>query len=166
MIREYLKGLSVTRHGETVVDPSAAVSEFAQQLNIVKAAKNALDSALFEIRALLQADLFDSEIDSAEALAKGGFLRAAGAICGVVIEKHLKEVCNEHGIKFRKTRPTISDLNDHLKKHKVVTVPQWRFVQHLADIRNYCDHHRDREPTKDEIENLVSGTKKVMKTIF
>lgn len=166
MIKDYLKGLHVEQHGRTLVDPSGAIPEFVQQLNIVKAADNALNSALFDIRAILQADLFDSEIDSAEALAKGGFLRGAGAICGVIIEKHLKEVCNEHGIRIRKARPTISDLNDNLRKHDVVTVPQWRFVQHLADIRNYCDHHKEREPTRDEIEDLLSGTKKVMKTIF
>ena len=44
-------------------------------------------------------------------------------------------------------------------------MPQWRFVQHLADIRNICDHDRGKEPQKDEIDDLLSGTSKVLKTI-
>jgi hypothetical protein len=48
----------------------------------------------------------------------------------------------------------------------VTTVPQWRFIQHLGDIRNLCDHAKEREPTKEEIEDLVAGTEKVLKTIF
>ena len=114
----------------------------------------------------MQADLFDSEFDTARALAKSGFLRAAGAICGVIIEKHLLHVCKIHGIAIRKKNPGISDLNQALKDNGLVTVPQWRFNQHLADIRNLCDHAKGKEPIKDEIEDLMSGTEKVLKTIF
>ncbi|MFC6759589.1 hypothetical protein ACFQFQ_08995 [Sulfitobacter porphyrae] len=53
-----------------------------------------------------------------------------------------------------------------LKDANVTTLPQWRFIQHLADIRNICDHAKGREPTKEEIEDLVAGTEKVLKTIF
>lgn len=166
MIKDYLQSLHRTQYEREIVGPSAAIPEFVQQLNIVKAAEKSLNSALFEIRSILQADLFDSEIESAEAPAKAGFLRGAGAMCGVVIEKHLREVCGQHGIQIRKARPTISDLNDYLRKGDVVSVPQWRFIQHLADIRNACDHHRDREPTEGDIQDLVNGTRKVMKTVF
>ena len=168
MIRDYLQGLNVTRGYEKMVvaDGSAAIPEFAQQLHLVKAAKATLDSSLMDLRAVLQADLFDSEIETAGALAKAGYLRATGAICGVVIEKHLLHVCDIHGITVRKKNPGISDLNQLLRDEDVITVPQWRFNQHLADIRNICDHAKDREPTADEIDDLVAGAEKVIKTIF
>lgn len=166
MIRDYLQGLQITKHGVVAVDGEAAIPEFEQQLNIIKAAKATLESSLIDLTSILQADLFDSEIDSARALAKSGYLRAAGAICGVVIEKHLKQVCDTHGIVIRKKTPTISDLNQALKDKDSISVPQWRFVQHLADIRNLCDHARGREPEKNEIEDLLSGTDKILKTIF
>ena len=89
MIYDYLSGLEVSRGLEVVVDGKSAFPRFEQQLNIVKAAKETLGSALIDLTSILQADLFDSEIDSARAMAKAGFLRSAGAICGVVIEKHL-----------------------------------------------------------------------------
>ena len=75
MIRDYLQGLRITRgYEQTVVaDSKAAIPEFEQQLNIVKAAKATLESSLINLTSILQADLFDSEIDSARALAKSGF---------------------------------------------------------------------------------------------
>lgn len=167
MVRDYLQGLRITRwDGEVIVDASAAIPEFVQQLNIVKAARDTLESTLLDLKAVLQADLFDSEVETAGALAKAGYLRAAGAICGVVIEKHLQYFCDVHSVTVRKKNPGISDLSQLLKDANVTTVPQWRFIQHLADIRNICDHAKGREPTKEEIEDLVSGTEKVLKTIF
>ncbi|WP_208539137.1 hypothetical protein [Algihabitans albus] len=166
MIKDYLQGLQITRIGDIIVDRSAAIPEFRQQLSIVRAAKEKLDSALIDLTAILQADLFDSEIESARALAKAGYLRAAGAICGVVIEKHLLQVSDAHAITIRKKNPAISDLNQALKDKDAITVPQWRFIQHLADIRNLCGHAKTKEPTKDEIDDLLSGTEKVLKTVF
>lgn len=166
MIRDYLQGLRVSRGEETIVDAWAAIPEFEQQLNIVKAARELLESTLIDLTSILQADLFDSEVDSARALVKSGFVRASGAICGVVMEKHLGHVCDVHKITIRKKKPTISDFNDKLKESDVITVPQWRFIQHLADIRNICDHAREREPSKEEVGDLISGTEKILKTVF
>lgn len=166
MIRDYLQGLGIKRHGELLVGGSAAIPEFVQQLNMVKAAKATLDSSLMDLKAVLQADLFDSEVESAGALAKAGYLRAAGAICGVVLEKHLHHVCDVHNIKVAKKNPGISDLIQLLKDGNIITVAQWRFIQSLADTRNLCDHAKGREPTKDEIADLVAGTERTLKQVF
>ena len=169
-IYDYLQGLSVSAsqglNQKLIVDGRAAIPAFAQQLNIVKAAKATLESSLIELTSILQADLFDSEIDSARTLAKSGFFRPAGAICGVVIEKHLKQVCNTHGVVIKKKNPVISDLNQALRDKGSILFPQWRFIQLLADIRNICTHDKGREPEKKEIDNLLSGTNEVLKTIF
>ena len=105
MIRDYLQGLFVRIGKDTVVDGKAAIPHFEQQINIVRAASVTLDSALIDLTNVLQADVFDSELDSARALTKLGFLRAAGAICGVIIEKHLKQVCDSHGSDREKEEP-------------------------------------------------------------
>jgi hypothetical protein len=42
VIRDYLQGLQTTRLGEVVVDSSAALPEFRQQLNMLKAARDIL----------------------------------------------------------------------------------------------------------------------------
>ena len=133
---------------------------------ILKSAKGRFESSLFDIRQLVQADLFDSELDAARELLKNKFVRAAGAIAGVVLEKHLAQVCRNHNVAVSKKHPTINDFNGLLKDNHVIDTPQWRLIQHLADLRNLCDHNKDREPEIAEIDDLISGVDKMMKTLF
>lgn len=167
-IEDALQGLNVTRgyQKEKVVGPNAAITRIQQQVAIVQAAKARFESSLFDIRQVLQADLFDSEIDAAFHLLKNKFTRAAGALGGVVLEKHLGEVCSSHNIASQKKAPTISDLNDALKAAGTIDISQWRFVQHLGDIRNLCDHSKTAEPTTEQVKDLLEGIAKVTKTIF
>ena len=166
-IEDYLEGLTVTR-GETstIVGPDAAISRFYQQLSIVKSIRKHFRSSLFDIRQLAQADLFDSELDAAKELAKNKFTRAAGAVAGVVLERHLKTVCGAHDVKVRKKKPQITDLNNTLKDANVIDTPQWRFIEHLRDLRNLCVHAKESEPTEDQAKDLLAGVEKVTKTIF
>jgi hypothetical protein len=165
VIQDYLQGLTVSQYGKTVVDTIAALPQFRQQLAILKAAELRFESSLFEIRQLVRADLFDCEIEAARELQKSKFLRAAGTIPGVVLEKHLRQVCDDRRIKMTKKHPTISDLNELLKTNAVIEVPQWRHISLLADIRNICCHNKQKEPTSEQVTDLVDGTEKVLKTI-
>jgi len=165
VIQDYLQGMQVTQNGKIVVSRSAAKPQLRQQVAIVKAAKMRFESSLFEIRQLVQADVFDSEIAAAHELQKNNFLRAAGAMAGVVLEKHLRQVCDDHSIGVTKKNPGIGDLNDLLKDNSVVDVPQWRFISMLGDIRNLCVHNKNKEPTNAQVTELIDGTDKVLKTV-
>lgn len=167
-IEDYLQGLTVTRgvYKEQVVGQDAAIPQFRQQLAIIEAAQARFESSLFDIRHMVQADLMDSELGAAEHLAKSKFYRAAGAVAGVVLERHLAQVCVDHQITIAKKNPTISDFNEALKAGSVIDIPQWRFVQHLADIRNICDHAKTPDPTAEQVLDLLSGVKKIIKTVY
>ncbi|MGF6929063.1 hypothetical protein QFZ48_004563 [Chitinophaga sp. W2I13] len=165
VIEDYLISLTVRRGGEFKVGPEAAIPQFEQQVSILKSVERRFESSLFDIRQLVQADLFDSELEAAKELAKNKFHRAAGAIGGVVLEKHLAQVCSNHNLNTAKKNPTINDFNELLKANNVIDIPRWRFIQHLADIRNVCDHNK-REPTEDEVIDLLKGVDKLTKTLF
>ena len=60
---------------------------------------------------------------------------------------------------------SIADFNDAFKDNVYDTV-EWRRIQRLGDIRNLCDHNKDREPTKEELDELIGGTERAIKTIF
>lgn len=165
-ISDYLIDLVCTKGGEYVVEPISIITKFKQQFLILKSIKNRFKSSLFDIKQLVQADMFDSEIDTAKELNKKGFHRAAGAICGVVIEKHLHGVCEARGIAISKKNPAINDYNELLKSNNVIDIPTWRLIQMLGDLRNLCDHNKTEEPTKENINDLIDGTDKIIKTVF
>jgi hypothetical protein len=165
-ISDYLRGISVSRASEEIVSRSAALKPMLQQSNIVKGMQGRLKSSLFEIKALVQADLLDDELHAAQELNSKGFQRGAGAIAGGVLEAHLGEICTRRTIVLKKKEPSISDLNDALKAESVIEVAAWRFIQHLGDLRNKCDHKKSSDPTKEEITELINGVRKITKTVF
>lgn len=156
--------LKCVARGEAIY-PAIAITNLIQQKSILKACLEKFDTKIYNIQAVLQADIFDSELDSARYLLKNGFLRASGAICGVILEKHLSKVCDDNKIKISKKEPTLSTYNDALKDNVYDTM-EWRRMQRLGDLRNLCDHDKKKEPTKEEVEELILGTDRVIKTIF
>ncbi len=168
VIEDSLQRLTVTRSflNEKVVGPDAAIPLFRQQLNILKSISRRFESSLFDIRQLVQSDLFESELDSASDLNKRGFVRAAGAVAGVVLEGHLLQVCKNHKLTIKKRNPSLNDLAQALKDADVIDIPIWRKIQHLADLRNLCDHKKSREPKSEEIDELITGVTWVTKTLF
>jgi hypothetical protein len=165
-IEDYLQRLQVTHGDRVLVSQSAAISVFEQQMSILKSVESRFESSLFDISQLVQADLFDSEINSARELLKKGFIRASGAISGVILEKHLKQVINNHNLKLNKKTPTINDMNEILRTNEVIKMVDWRSIQRLGDIRNLCDHHKDDEPTIDNVKELINGVDKIIKTLY
>ncbi|CAI3947949.1 unnamed protein product [Commensalibacter communis] len=164
-IDDYCNKRKILQKNNFIIPFETVIPHFQQQLSILKATKEMLSSTLLDLKALVQADLFDSEIDIAKELAKKGFFRAAGAICGVVIEKHLLTLCQNHNIEIDKKHPTISDLCEPLKKEEIISQPDWRSIQFCADIRNLCCHNKEQEPTEEQVDDLIDGTDKIIKTI-
>lgn len=164
-IHDFMLGLTFSRHGQSIDVKAIAVMRFQQQVEIVASGLSRLDDILSNIRGVVQAELLDSEIDSARELLKGNHLRAAGTVAGVVLERHLARVCESRGITAAKKAPTISDWNDKLKDAGVFDVPTWRGVQRLGDIRNLCCHPKERDPTKDEVDELIRGAERIVKTV-
>lgn len=134
------------------------------QYDIIAAVPTHLRYSIFDVELTAYAVLMDDELAAAQYLLKNGFLRAAGALAGVILERHLKNLLRKHipPIKY-KGKDTLSPLND-LCKETIYDLVAWRKVQHLIDLRNLCDHDRKREPTKDEVAGLISGVSAMIKT--
>ncbi len=173
-ISDYLMGYQAHRvYSSTSLELVPAFDPFTvfftkmeQQLAIFASAKERVESAVADIEGILQASLFDSELHAAEELLSKGHLRAAGTLAGVTLEAHLSKVCSNHGLKSRKKQPSISDFNELLKVAGTIDVPIWRNIQYMADIRNLSVHVKDRDPTSNEIFELISGVKTVISNVF
>ena len=165
VIADYLQKIQLVNVlNEVIVSKSFAIPKFQQQLNILKAVQSRFESSLFDIQQLVQADLFDDELAAAKMLNKNKFVRAAGAVAGVVLEKHLSQVLKNHNLISKKD--TISWLNDALKAGNVYDIPTFRKIQHLGDIRNLCDHDSKREPAQEEVDEMINGVDSIIKTVF
>lgn len=145
---------------------ASAIPRMLTQISILKAVRDNLSKSLNDIDALIRADLFDSELDSASYLLKHGHIRAAGAVAGVVLETHLGVIAERHGFKSRKKNPTIAEYIEFLKTEGVIDVVVWRRIQSLADIRNLCDHQKGREPSKDDVTDLIAGVNRIIKEVY
>jgi hypothetical protein len=166
-IHDYLRGLSIHTGDRPGINHYLAYQhQMSAQVAILKAAGEAAVSLLRDVRTVLRAELFDNDLGAARELLNAGHLRSAGVISGVVLEGHLKSVAARRSITFAKKKPVISDLNDGLKGAGVYDVPTWRFIQRLGDIRNLCGHADDRDPTATEVDELIGGTDKIIKSVF
>lgn len=166
VIQDYIKGVAPNSYNYPGFDTrQQALQCFFNQLTILQAVGERVDSVLANIEGEIYAEMQDGEIAVARKLAKVS-LRAAGALVGVLVEGHLQKVAQAHGLKIAKRNPTIADINDPLKAASVIDTPAWRKISYLADIRNLCSHKKDAEPTKEQVEELIQGAEWLTKNVF
>lgn len=164
VIQDFMKGVAPANH-HNFDSRTQVLTCFTNQLAILRAINERVDSVISNIEGELYAELQDNELDVARQLAKVSY-RAAGSLVGVVIEGHLQKVAANHGIKIAKKHPTIADLNDPLKAAGIIDTSGWRKISFLADLRNLCSHKKDSEPTREQIEDLIQGAEWLTKNVF
>ncbi len=168
VIQDYIKAVAArTNHYDSPLwDINNTVQlRITNQVQILASLSSRIDSVLQDVTGHLFAELQDKELEAASQLIKIS-PRAAGALAGVVLERHLQRTATNHGVILRKKAPTISDLNDPLKEKSVYGIPTWRKIQLLADLRNLCSHQKDEEPTKEQVTELIEGVNSIVKTVF
>lgn len=161
-ITHFFQGLVTTRMLEKENYFGKITSGMEQQINILDGLSENIDNSIFNIESGIYFDVFRTELSISEDLLKSNQYRASGAICGVVIEQHLKFSCANHGIKFRKKHLSISDYNEALKRDDIIDVVMWRLITRCSDIRNYCVHAKERDPKHSEIEDLIQAANKII----
>jgi hypothetical protein len=167
-IQDYVMafGASQDVYGKPKWDANSIVAlRVVNQMQILASLASRLDSVLADVTGHLFAELQDGELRAAGELLKVS-ARAAGALAGVILERHLQRVAANHKIQIKKANPTIGDLNDPLKADGVYDVPVWRKIQYLGDIRNLCSHSKGAEPGREQVEEMLRGVNQVVKTIF
>lgn len=168
VLQDYIKGIGArTDHNNRPLwdTNKLAMMRILNQLQILSSLSSRIDSVLQDVTGHLFAEIQDAELVAATQLKKKS-KRAAGALAGVVLERHLQRAAENHNISIGEKSPTISDLNDPLKNKGVYDTPAWRKIQLLADIRNLCSHQKATEPTDEQVEELIAGVNSIIKTVF
>lgn len=134
------------------------------QFEVMAAVPSHLRFSMYDIELTAYSVLMDDELEAAQHLHSKGFLRPAGALAGVILERYLKNLLRKHTppIKYSE-KAGLGKLND-LCKESVFDLATWRKVQYLADLRHVCTHDKAREPTADEVGDLINGVSAIVKS--
>lgn len=99
----------------------------------------------------------------ARTLFKVGYFPAAGAMAGIVLESHLKNLCAKQNPPIIPRGETINPLNEALKAAQIYDQTQARRIQVMGDIRNRCGHAVTNPPTKEEVQELLESLSRFMR---
>ena len=106
---------------------------------------------LTSIKNLVQADVFESELEQARELLSSGYKLAAAVITGVVLETALRDLCKRQSISAGK----LDRMNSDLAKAGIYNKLQQKRITALADIRNSAAHGKPEEFTESDVENMI-----------
>lgn len=119
---------------------------------IFKAAKDDFENGyITSIQAIVQAEVFSSELDQSRELLKGGYRTAAAVVAGVVLETGLRELCTANGIAPSK----LNSMNVELTKAGVYTLLIQKRITALADIRNNAAHGHPDQFTEGDVADMI-----------
>lgn len=127
---------------------------------ILRAAKDDLENGfLISFKQIIQAEVFDSELEQASHFLENGYVTAAAVTAGVVLETAIKELCKNKGIEINQTnsnKPKRLDmLNGELTKAGVYNVLQQKRITAIADIRNNAAHGNINQFNEHDVKDMI-----------
>jgi hypothetical protein len=103
-------------------------------------------------RNLVQAEVFDGELDQARELLSGGYSSAAAVVAGVVLETTLRQLCTDKGIPIGK----LDRMNTELAKAGTYNLLVQKRITALADIRNNAAHGHPEQFKENDVSDMIS----------
>jgi len=138
---------------------SIKVSAVREGIAILRASKEELEGGwLITTKGLLSAEIFSDFLEMAEHLLAENYKDAAAVITGSVLEEHLRQLAQKHGIdvtfeKSGRRVPKKADLlNAELAKAGVYNKLDQKNITALLDLRNKAAHGHYEEYNKSQVE--------------
>jgi len=144
---------------EVSVGFNTSYDEFKRIRPIFLAAKDDFQGGyLTSIKNLVQAELFDSELDQARELLSSGYKGPAAVVAGVVLETSLKDLCDQHSI----THAKLDKMNADLVKAGIYTKLHQKQITALADIRNSAAHGDWSSFSDDDVSKMIQDVESII----
>ena len=106
---------------------------------------------LTSIKTLVQAEVFETQLEQAKELLDSSYTLASAVIAGVVLETAIREICTSEEI----THGKLDKMNADLAKKGIYNKLQQKQITALADIRNSAAHGKDNEFSKEDVEKMI-----------
>ena len=128
--------------------------------SVLKATLDDINSGpLITFKSLIQADVFESELEQAQHFLDNGYKIAAAVTAGVVLETAIKELSKNNGISIYlegSNKPKKLDgLNSELKSAEVYNALRHKQIIELAHIRNKAAHGEVDEFSEKDVQNMI-----------
>jgi hypothetical protein len=124
-------------------------------VGIFEAAKRDIEEGIiFDVRALIAAELLGDFMEQATELLKAGYFVPAASLAGAVLEDGLRKLCEKHRIEIPE-RPGINKLNSELYRNNVYNKLINKRITSIADIRNNADHGHADEFKMEDVDEML-----------
>jgi hypothetical protein len=132
--------------------PGTNLTQLHQLRAILLAAKEDYAGGyLNTVRNLVQAELFDDELEQAEELLKAGYHAPAAVIAGVVLETRLRKMCQNNKLSTGK----LDKMNADLVKAGAYKAIRQEQITVWAGIRNAAAHGNADQFTRDDVAAMI-----------
>lgn len=146
---EHIKAFVKAEEPRTMDD---SYSIFKRVKPVFMAAKDDFQGGfLSSVKNLVQAELFDSELEQASELLSSGYKGPAAVVAGVVLETTLRDLCTDNSIPHAR----LDKMNSDLAKSGVYNKLQQKRITALADIRNSAAHGDWASFNDDEVKEMI-----------
>jgi len=119
-----------------------------------------LGGYLTSYKSIVQAELFETELEQARELLSAGYSAPAAVIAGVVLETSLRELCSRESITFGK----MDKMNADLAKSGIYNSIVQKQITSFAGIRNSAAHGKPNEFSKADVEQMIVGIENFLVT--
>jgi len=132
-------------------------SDFDLCLSIFQAAKEDYEGGyLFDVRALVKAEVLGDALEQAEEILSAGYKDPACVVVGIALETTLKEMCTRNGISHGK----LDSMNVELRKANVYNMAKQKQITAWADLRNNAAHGKWSEYNNADVKDFLEGTQR------
>ena len=137
-----------------------------QAFGVLLSAKDDFDNeALFELKKLIEADLFDEFLEQGEHLLEAGYYQASAVIAGSVLEDGLRKLCVSNTI-ILPDKPKLDWMNSQLAKSGVYNKLTQKKITALADLRNNAAHGNWNEFESSDVVSMIKDVRHFMERNF
>jgi hypothetical protein len=141
-------------------------SPSVQILGVLKAAKDDYEHEfLFEIKTLIEAELFDDFLEQSEYLLEAGYFQPSAVIAGCVLEDGLRKLCVRNEIDIH-DQPKLDKMNADLAKKSVYNKLVQKQITAYADLRNKAAHGKWDSFTCEDVKGFIEWTRTFMSNHF
>jgi hypothetical protein len=136
--------------------------DFDQAFGVLLASKEDYrKGALFNVKKMIEAELFDDFLEQADHLLSSGYYAPAAVIAGGVLEDALRKLCNRAEISLS-LHPKLDWMNAELAKRGTYDRLTQKQVTALADLRNKAAHGQWNQFDASHVETMIRDVRDFM----